>query len=173
MLFKWICNVILAQILHVVKIELIQVGKTTDSYLREGVLMYENRVKKYVSFDVKTLPELRNAASVSTDQQKVAEGKTILDQIEASDYVVLLDERGEEFTSVGFADFIQKRMLTSLKKLIFVIGGPYGFSPACYERANLRIALSKMTFSHQMVRLVFNEQLYRAMTILKNEQYHH
>jgi 23S rRNA (pseudouridine1915-N3)-methyltransferase len=159
--------------LHALKIELIQVGKTNEGYLKEGIQIFEGRVKKYISFEVKTLAELRNASALSIDQQKVMEGKIILDQIEPSDYVVFLDERGDAFTSPEFADFIQKRMLTSIKKLIFVIGGPYGFSPACYERANLKIALSKMTFSHQMVRLIFHEQLYRAMTILKNEQYHH
>lgn len=155
------------------KIELIQVGKTADKYLKEGILVYENRIKKYITYDVKTIHELRNASALSFDQQKIQEGKTILEPIAPSDYVVLLDEQGACFTSNEFADFIQKRMLMSLKKLIFVIGGPYGFSSTCYDRANAKIALSKMTFSHQMVRLIFNEQLYRAFTILKNEPYHH
>jgi 23S rRNA (pseudouridine1915-N3)-methyltransferase len=156
-----------------VKIELIQVGKTTDKYLIDGISVYENRIKKYISYGVKTLPELRNTSAMNFEQQKTMEGKAILETIEPADYVVLLDERGERFTSTEFADFLQKRMLMSIKKLIFIIGGPYGFSSACYDRANLKIALSAMTFSHQMVRLIFNEQLYRAFTILKNEPYHH
>jgi 23S rRNA (pseudouridine1915-N3)-methyltransferase len=156
-----------------VKIVLLQIGKTTESYLREGIQVYENRINNYISFEFKTLPELKNAASLSFDQQKNLEGKMILEAIPPSAFIVLLDEAGKEFTSVEFSGFIQKQLLRSIKCMIFVIGGPYGFSESVYKKADAKIALSKMTFSHQMVRLIFMEQLYRAMTILKNEPYHH
>lgn len=155
------------------KILLIQIGKTNDSYIREGLQIYEKRLGNYILFDTKTIPELKNAASLSFNQQKVAEGKLIMENIPAQSFLVLLDEAGKDFTSINFADFIQKQLLSSIKNLIFVIGGPYGFSEDVYNRADAKISLSKMTFSHQMVRLIFLEQLYRAMTILKNEPYHH
>jgi 23S rRNA (pseudouridine1915-N3)-methyltransferase len=156
-----------------VKIVLLQIGKTTESYLREGVQLYVKRLDNYVPFEVKTLPELKNASSLSTDQQRTAESKLILEALPPSSFLVLLDEVGNEYTSVEFAGFVQQQMLRSIKCMVFVIGGPYGFSEAVYKKANAKVALSKMTFSHQMVRLVFMEQLYRAMTILKNEPYHH
>lgn len=155
------------------KIILLQVGKTNEGFVREGFQNYEKRLKNYITFEVITIPELKNSATLSFDQQKTAEGKLILESVPQSAYVVLLDELGKEFNSVEFAGFIQKQLLRSIKCLIFVIGGPYGFSDMVYKRADEKIALSKMTFSHQIVRLVFAEQIYRAMTILKNEPYHH
>jgi 23S rRNA (pseudouridine1915-N3)-methyltransferase len=149
------------------------IGKTTEEYLREGIAIYEKRLKNYIGFEYKIIPELKKTAGLSVDQQKVAEGKLLLECMSSSDYVVLLDERGKNLTSEEFAGFMQKQMLQSTKAIVFVVGGPYGFSDEVYQRANDRISLSKMTFSHQMVRLIFVEQLYRAMTILKNEPYHH
>jgi 23S rRNA (pseudouridine1915-N3)-methyltransferase len=155
------------------KIELLQVGKTSDSFLREGIDMYNKRLKNYVTFDIITLPELKNASSLSLEQQKNMEGKSILNRINNDAFLILLDENGKNFSSVEFSNYIQKQMLKGLKGVIFVVGGPYGFSQQVYERANDKISLSKMTFSHQLVRLIFMEQLYRAMTILRNEPYHH
>ena len=149
------------------------IGKTTEDYLKEGIAIYEKRLKNYLSFELKILPELKKTAGLSFEQQKTMEGKLLMDSIAPSDFVVLLDERGKGLTSTDFATFIQKQMLQSIKSMIFVVGGPYGFSKEMYDRANEKISLSKMTYSHQMVRLVFAEQLYRAMTILKNEPYHH
>ena len=155
------------------KIELLQIGKTVDSYLREGIQMYEKRVKNYISYETVTLIDLKMASSLPIEQQKNMEGKAILNKVSSDAYLILLDERGDCLTSVEFSNFIQKQMLKGLKNVIFVIGGPYGFSQEVYNRANSKISLSKMTFSHQLVRLIFIEQLYRAMTILKNEPYHH
>lgn len=155
------------------KIILLQIGKTTEKYLLEGIQLYEKRLSNYISFEVKTIPELKNAASLSIDQQKIMEGKMILEALNLNGFIVLLDEGGKEFTSVEFAGFIQKQLLGSIKNLIFVIGGPYGFSESVYKIANMKMAFSKMTFSHQMIRMIFVEQIYRAMTILKNEPYHH
>ncbi len=155
------------------KVCFLLLGKTTEAYLREGIGIFEKRVKNYLTFDLKILPELRNTANLSFEQQKSMEGKLILAAIEPSDWVVLLDEAGLEMSSVEFSKYIQRSMLQSRKSIVFVIGGPYGFAKEVYDRANEKMALSKMTFSHQMVRLVFLEQLYRAMTILKNEPYHH
>lgn len=155
------------------KICFLVIGKTTEDYLKEGISIYEKRLRNYIPFEYKILPELKKTAGLSFDQQKTAEGKVILNAILPTDYVVLLDERGKQPSSSEFADFIQKQMLQGRKALVFVVGGPYGFSQDMYDRANERVSLSAMTFSHQMVRLVFTEQLYRAMTILKNEPYHH
>jgi 23S rRNA (pseudouridine1915-N3)-methyltransferase len=156
-----------------VKIVLLQIGKTNDSYIREGIGIYTDRLKNYITFEIKTLPDVKRNNALSIDLLKESEGKMILDGIPAQSFVVLLDEQGAELTSKDFAVFIQKQLLSSIKNLIFVIGGAYGFSEAVYQRANIKVALSKMTFSHQMVRLVFIEQLYRAWTIIKNEPYHH
>ena len=155
------------------KICFLLIGKTIEDYLKLGISIYEKRLKNYLSFDIKTLPELKKTAGLSFDQQKTMEGKVIMGSILPSDFVILLDEGGKEFTSTEFAFFLQKHMLQSTKSMIFVVGGPYGFSKEMYDRANEKISLSRMTYSHQMVRLIFAEQLYRAMTILKNEPYHH
>ncbi|HEY4786339.1 MAG TPA: 23S rRNA (pseudouridine(1915)-N(3))-methyltransferase RlmH [Bacteroidales bacterium] len=149
------------------------IGKTTEDYLKEGIAIYEKRLKNYLSFEIKVLPEIKKTSGLSFEQQKSLEGKMILESINPSDFVILLDERGKELSSTDFANFLQKQMLQRIKSMIFVVGGPYGFSKEIYNRANEKISLSKMTYSHQMVRLIFAEQLYRAMTILKNEPYHH
>lgn len=155
------------------KILLLQIGKTTESYLREGISLYQKRLTNYNSFEIITIPELKNTSAMSQEQQKIMEGKLILEKIEHGNFVVLLDEKGKEFSSVEFSDFLEKSRSSNIKSMIFVIGGPYGFSKPVYERSNSLISLSKLTFSHQMVRLIFMEQLYRAFSILRNEPYHH
>ena len=154
------------------KITLLVVGKTTNAALDSLIADYQKRLTHYAPFELRVLPELKNAKSLSFEQQKQSEGEMILRSVSASSWVVLLDEHGKEFRSVEFADWLQKSMSAG-RDIVFVVGGPYGFSPDVYARANAQIALSKMTFSHQMVRLVFVEQIYRAMTILRGEPYHH
>ncbi len=154
------------------KITLIVVGKTTDNRLTSLIEDYQNRLKHYVPFSLEVLPELRNAKSLSEEQQKTAEGEMILKTVSAAEEMILLDEHGKEFRSVEFSEYLQKKMSAG-RDIVFVVGGPYGFSEAVYARANGKISLSKMTFSHQMVRLFFVEQIYRAMTILRHEPYHH
>ena len=151
---------------------LILVGKTTDKHFQAGISDYAERISHYMPFDIVTIPELRNTKSLSEDQQKTAEGELILKQIQVSDTVVLLDEHGKEQRSVDFARWLSQKQQTA-RRLVLVIGGPYGFSPEVYARANEKLSLSQMTFSHQMVRLIFTEQLYRACTIIKGEPYHH
>ena len=155
------------------KVALVLVGKTVNKHFVELIDEYAGRVKHYIGFDIITIPELKNTKSLSADQQKQQEGELILKQMQAGDHVVLLDEHGKEFRSVEFSSYMEQKMQTVNKRLVFVIGGPYGFSPDVYAKANEKISLSKMTFSHQMVRLVFVEQLYRAMTIMRGEPYHH
>jgi 23S rRNA (pseudouridine1915-N3)-methyltransferase len=155
------------------KVALVLVGKTVNKHFVELIDEYAGRVKHYIGFDIITIPELKNTKSLSADQQKQQEGELILKQMQAGDHVVLLDEHGKEFRSVEFSKWVEQKMQTVNKRLVFVIGGPYGFSPDVYGRANEKISLSKMTFSHQMVRLIFVEQLYRAMTIIRGEPYHH
>ena len=155
------------------KVSLILVGKTVNKHFVELIDEYAGRVKHYIGFDIVTIPELKNTKNLSTDQQKQQEGELILKQMQAGDYVVLLDEHGKELRSVEFSAYMEQKMQTVGKRLVFVIGGPYGFSPEVYGRANEKLSLSKMTFSHQMVRLIFVEQLYRAMTIMRGEPYHH
>ncbi|MBR4849371.1 MAG: 23S rRNA (pseudouridine(1915)-N(3))-methyltransferase RlmH [Alistipes sp.] len=154
-------------------IELVVVGKTDSKEVEALVATYSKRLSHYVRFGITYLPDLRNTKNLSEQQQKSAEGDMILAATETSDFVVLLDEAGKEFRSVEFAEWIEKRMVSGLRRLIFVIGGPYGFSEAVYKRADMKVSLSKMTFSHQIVRAIFAEQLYRAFTILRNEPYHH
>ncbi|MBP5289909.1 MAG: 23S rRNA (pseudouridine(1915)-N(3))-methyltransferase RlmH [Paludibacteraceae bacterium] len=154
------------------KITLLVVGKTTNAALDSLIADYQKRLTHYVPFALQVLPELKNAKALSFEQQKQLEGEMILRAVGSSAYVILLDEHGSEFRSVEFADRLQKWMAAG-RDIVFVVGGPYGFSPDVYARANAQIALSKMTFSHQMVRLVFVEQIYRAMTILRGEPYHH
>ncbi|MBR6892719.1 MAG: 23S rRNA (pseudouridine(1915)-N(3))-methyltransferase RlmH [Bacteroidaceae bacterium] len=155
------------------KINLILVGKTNSKTYESIIDDYSERVKHYTPFDVTVIPELKNTKSLSQDQQKTLEGEQILRQLQDSDYVVLLDEHGQELRSIEFATWMGKKQQAVSRRLVFIIGGPYGFSPAVYQRANEKLSLSKMTFSHQMVRMIFIEQLYRAFTILKGEQYHH
>lgn len=155
------------------KITLILVGKTEESYLKEGIEKYIGRLKHYIHFQFVILPESKQAKNLSQAQQKEKEGLTILAQISSGDTLLLLDEKGKQFRSVEFAAFLNKHMIASTQHLVFVIGGPYGFSESVYKRATGTISLSAMTFSHQMIRLLFVEQLYRAFSILRNEPYHH
>jgi len=155
------------------QIKLIAVGKTDDSSLKELISTYSKRLSHYCNFSFEIIPDLKKTKNMDESTQKGKEGELILKHVNTSDILVILDEKGKSFTSEEFSEEIQKKLNTGMKQLIFVIGGPYGFSPEVYQRANQKIALSKMTFSHQMVRLFFTEQLYRAFTILKNEPYHH
>jgi len=155
------------------KISLVVIGKTDEAYLQKGLEIFMKRIPHYVPFEMKVIPDIKNAKNLSEEQQKDKEGELILQQILSSDELILLDENGLEASSVDFARFLEKKMLSGIKRLVFVIGGPYGFSGSVYSRAIGKISLSKMTFSHQMVRLIFAEQLYRAFTILKGEPYHH
>ena len=155
------------------KIHLIMAGKTFQDFVREGMDEYGTRLKHYLPFETEVIPDIKTTKSLSFDHLKEKEGELILKSLQTGDFVVLSDERGKAFTSLEFAEYIGKKMQTVPKRLVFVIGGPYGFSQKVYETAREKIALSKMTFSHQLVRLVFVEQLYRAMTILNHEPYHH
>ncbi len=155
------------------KITLIQIGKTEESYLAEGIEIYLKRLKHYCNINSITIPALKNTKNLSEEEQKKKEGALLAKQINPTDYVVLLDENGKQFTSVSFANWIESKQLNVSGKLVFVIGGPYGFDAEIYQRANEKISLSAMTFSHQMIRLFFVEQLYRAFTILRGEPYHH
>lgn len=154
-------------------IKLIAVGKTDNPALQQLISTYEKRLSYYINFELQLLSDIKNSKSLSEEQQKIKEGELILSYVEPSHHLILLDERGKEYTSIAFADELQKKMNTGIKQLTFVIGGPYGFSQAVYQRANSKLSLSKLTFSHQMIRLFFMEQLYRAFTILRNEPYHH
>ncbi len=154
------------------KITLLVVGKTTDAHIDTLIQDYQKRLTHYLPFSLVVIPELKNTKSLTIEQQKLAEGELILRQLTPSMDMILLDEKGREYRSVEFADFLQKKM-SSGRDVVFVVGGPYGFSQSVYDRANGKISLSQMTFSHQMVRLFFVEQIYRAMTILRGEPYHH
>jgi 23S rRNA (pseudouridine1915-N3)-methyltransferase len=155
------------------KITFITVGKTEDAYLKDGIEKYVKRLKHYTKLDLGEIPELKNTKALTEDQQKTKEAELILKKVSPQDYLILLDEAGQEFTSVQFANYLNKRVISSVASLVFVVGGPYGFDQSVYQRANDKISLSRMTFSHQMVRLFFVEQLYRAFTIIKGEPYHH
>jgi len=155
------------------KICLLVIGKTDEAYLQQGIEIFLKRIPHYISFEMKIIPDLKNSKNLSELLQKEKEGELILQQKGPSDELFLLDEQGIEFSSVELARFLEKKMIAGLKRLVVVIGGPYGFSESVYAQANGKISLSKMTFSHQMVRLIFVEQLYRAFTILKGEPYHH
>ncbi len=154
------------------KITLLVVGKTTDSHLQALISDYESRLKHYLPFTLQVIPELKNAKSLRQEQQKQMEGELILKQVDSSTMLILLDEHGKEFRSIDFAQQMSKWQSAG-RNITFVVGGPYGFSEAVYQRAEGKISLSQMTFSHQMIRLIFIEQLYRAQTILKGEPYHH
>ena len=154
-------------------IKLLLVGKTDDGSLQGLIENYVKRLEHYNKFDLEIIPDIKNTKNLNPEQQKTKEGKLILERISPSDYLVLLDENGKQFSSEAFSEFIQKRLNSGMKQLIFVVGGPYGFSEEVYTRAQSKLSLSRMTFSHQMVRLFFVEQLYRAFSILKNEPYHH
>lgn len=151
---------------------LILIGKTTNKMYQAAIADYVSRISHYMSFEIAILPEPKNTKSLSEEQQKAIEGESILKQLQPSDTIVLLDEHGREDSSAEFASWLARERMVA-RRLVFVIGGPYGFSPAVYSRCNDKISLSRMTFSHQMVRLIFCEQLYRACTIIKGEPYHH
>lgn len=155
------------------KILLLVIGKTDEDYLITGIKKYVGRLGHYVSFEMKEIPDIRNRKTLSEEQQKKSESFLLLSQFQAGDYIILLDENGKQFTSVEFSENLEKLMASGSKRIVFVIGGPYGFSQEVYAKANAKMSLSPMTFSHQMVRLIFVEQLYRAFTILKGEPYHH
>ncbi|HEX9980337.1 MAG TPA: 23S rRNA (pseudouridine(1915)-N(3))-methyltransferase RlmH [Flavobacterium sp.] len=154
-------------------IRLLAIGKTDNKALQTLVDDYTNRLSFYIRFDMDVIPDIKNVKNLSESQQKEKEGELLLSKVAGSDQLILLDENGKSFTSVGFSEELQKKMNSGIKTLVFAIGGPYGFSDAVYARANGKISLSGMTFSHQMVRLFFIEQLYRGFTILRNEPYHH
>ena len=155
------------------KIKLIVIGKTDQAYLHEGIEVYHRRIPHYLPFEYQVIPDIKNTRNLSEEQQKEKEGELILAQIKAGDELILLDETGKTFRSTEFARFLEKKMLGGVKNMVFVIGGPYGFSNAVYQKAHGKLSLSKMTFSHQLIRIIFSEQLYRALTIIKGEPYHH
>ena len=156
-----------------VKILLLTIGNTDKKYMREGIDDYVKRLTFYIPFEMKVIPDIKNRSSLSTELQKEKEGQLILNQVSSGDLLILLDEHGTEFSSVAFSKWIEKKMIAGTRQLIFVIGGPYGFSNIVYQRSDIKISMSKLTFSHQMARMIFVEQIYRAMTIIKNEPYHH
>jgi 23S rRNA (pseudouridine1915-N3)-methyltransferase len=179
-LFLWLDNcelnfvnsLIIKTKLHV-KVTLLEIGKTDVDYLKKGIDIYLKRISHYILFRELTIPALKNTGNLSEELQKQKEGIQIIEQLQPGDELILLDEKGETYSSVAFAKFIEKKMVAGNRNLVFVIGGPYGFSDEVYGRANTKLSLSTMTFSHQMIRLIFTEQFYRAMTILKGEPYHH
>jgi len=155
------------------KIIFLTVGKTEDTYLKEGIDKYVKRLKHYTKLEMVDLAELKNTKALTPDQQKAKEAEMILKKLSPTDHVILLDENGTEFTSQQFANYLDKKAISSASTLVFIVGGPYGFDQSVYQRANDKLSFSRMTFSHQMIRLFFAEQLYRAFTIIKGEPYHH
>ena len=155
------------------KATLILVGKTADKRFAELIYEYTNRLKHYINFEINIIPELKNTKSLTSEQQKNSEAELIIKNLQSSDYIVLLDEHGKEMRRIEMADWMKRKMNTINKRIVFIIGGPYGFSQKIYDIANEKLSMSKMTFSHQMIRLIFVEQLYRSMTILNGEPYHH
>lgn len=155
------------------QITLIAIGKTDRAELEELISIYAKRLQHYIKFEFRIIPDIKNSKNLSEAQQKEKEGELILAQLQPTDTLILLDEKGKQYTSMDFADFLQKKMNSGIKNLVMVIGGPYGFSETVYSKCSGKISLSKMTFSHQMVRLFLIEQVYRGFTILRNEPYHH
>lgn len=154
-------------------IKLVAIGKTDSTHLQELITQYEHRLKHYIRFELEIIPDIKNAKNLSEVQQKEKEGEALLKRLQPTDVLVLLDENGKQHTSIEFSNYLQKKMNAGIKRMVVVIGGPYGFSDEIYQKAQGKLSLSKMTFSHQMVRLFIVEQIYRAFTILKNEPYHH
>jgi 23S rRNA (pseudouridine1915-N3)-methyltransferase len=148
-------------------------GKTRFPFIRDGLDEYSGRLKKYTDFHIRELPELKNSGSWPQQKVMLEEGRVILKSLSDKDFVILLDERGKEFDSIQFAEFMDRQLQASIKSIVFAVGGPYGFSPEVYERGNMKLSLSKLTFSHQVVPLFFTEQLYRAFTIIRGAPYHH
>ena len=155
------------------KIKLLTIGKTDNKHLIQLIEEYQNRLKHYIKFELEIIPDIKNVKNLSEIQQKDKEGELILLKLQNTDQLVLLDDKGKDFSSIQFSQYLQKKMNSGIKQLVLVIGGPYGFSDTVYKKSNGKISLSKMTFSHQMIRLFIVEQLYRGFTILKNEPYHH
>lgn len=155
------------------KIAIVQVGKTNEKHVSEGIDIYSSRIRKYSDFEIITVPDLKNTRNMPGLEQKAKEGNKILQSVGSDDYVVLLDERGKELRTIEFSEWLEKKITGSVKRIVFIIGGAWGFSEEVYSRADFRLSLSKMTFPHQLVRLLFTEQLYRAFTIIKREPYHH
>lgn len=155
------------------KIKLLAIGKTDSKNLIALIEMYQKRLQHYINFTLEMIPDIKNAKHLTETQQKEKEGLLLLSKLQNTDQLILLDDKGTHFTSILFAGYLQKKMNSGIKQLVFVIGGPYGFSEAVYKKASGKVSLSKMTFSHQMIRLFVVEQLYRGFTILKNEPYHH
>ena len=155
------------------KIKLLTIGKTDNKHLIQLIDEYQKRLKHYIKFELEIIPDIKNVKNLSEVQQKEKEGQLILSKLQNTDQLVLLDDKGKDFTSIDFSKYLQKKMNSGLKQLVLVIGGPYGFSEAVYKKSQGKVSLSKMTFSHQMIRLFIVEQLYRGFTILKNEPYHH
>jgi len=155
------------------KIKLLAIGKTDDKNLQVLIQKYEKRLKHYIKFELEVIPDLKNVKNLSETEQKEKEGDLILARVGATDQLLLLDDKGESHSSIGFSKFMQKKMNAGIRQLVLVIGGPYGFSDAVYKKAQGQLSFSKMTFSHQMIRLFVVEQIYRAFTILRNEPYHH
>lgn len=155
------------------KATLLVIGKTDKDFVKKGIDEYQKRLVHYLPFEFNIIPDLKNTKNLSESQQKQKEGELILEKLKPTDTLILLDENGKEFSSVGFSKFMEQKMISGTRNLVFVIGGPYGFSEEVYKKAQGKVSLSKMTFSHQMIRMIFTEQLYRAMTILKGEPYHH
>ncbi len=155
------------------KIKLLAIGKTDNKNLIQLIDEYQNRLKHYIKFEQEIIPDIKNVKKLSESQQKEKEGDLILSKLQNTDQLVLLDDKGKDFTSIEFSEYLQKKMNSGIKQLVLVIGGPYGFSDAVYKKSTEKISLSKMTFSHQMIRLFVVEQLYRGFTILRNEPYHH
>ena len=155
------------------KIKLLAIGKTDNKELLQLIQVYQNRLKHYIKFELEIIPDIKKVKNLSENQQKIKEGELILKRLQLTDELILLDEKGKEFCSIEFSKYLQKKMNSGIKQLVFVIGGPYGFSEEVYKKSKGKISLSKMTFSHQIVRLFIVEQVYRAFTIIKNEPYHH
>ncbi len=155
------------------EIELITIGKTSIGFVKSGISEYMDRLRHYIPFKLTELTDIKKGKNVTPESQKELEGEMILSKVSLSDYVILLDEKGKEFTSMAFSSFIGKLMISGRKRVIFIVGGPYGFSKKIYDRADFLLSLSKMTFNHEMVRMFFIEQVYRAMTIQRGEPYHH
>jgi len=155
------------------KIKILAIGKTDDKNLLALIQTYEQRLRHYIKFELEIIPDIKNAKNLSKNQLKEKEGELILKKIRSDDNLIILDEKGKDFRSIEFSRFLQKKMNSGIKQMVLVIGGAYGFSEKVYQKASGKISLSKMTFSHQMIRLFVVEQIYRAFTILRNEPYHH
>jgi 23S rRNA (pseudouridine1915-N3)-methyltransferase len=155
------------------KIALLQIGKTTERYLTEGIGVFEGRMRKYAAFEIFTIPDIRNTRNMTATELKTREGEKILQFFKNDDYIVILDDKGKEFSTNEFSSWIENTLMLQKKRLVFIIGGAWGFSDEVYQKADMLLSLSRLTFSHQMVRLLFLEQLYRAFTVIKGEPYHH